>query len=107
MKKILMASVIALSLTGCATKAPFQPAMGLVYNNTKAPLSLEYENTNLGSKTGTSSAMSVLGLVALGDASVEAAAKNGKIRTVKHADYDFTNVFFGVYTKTNVYVYGD
>ena len=105
MKKILIASV-ALLLAGCTT-APFQPSMGTVYSDTKAPLQLEYNKTDLGKKVGTAEARSILGLVAWGDASIQAGAKDGNIKTVKHTDYEFFNVLFGAYTKTTVFVYGD
>ena len=50
---------------------------------------------------------SILGLVAWGDTSIQAGAKNGNIKTVKHTDYEFFNVLFGAYTETTVFVYGD
>ena len=106
MKKLLIAAVVALGLTGCTT-APFQPSVGAMYTDTKAPLQLDYDNTDLGHKVGSADTISVLGLVAAGDCSIQAAAKNGGIRTIKHADYKFVNVLFGIFTKTTVYVYGD
>ena len=105
MKKLLIASV-ALLLAGCTT-APFQPSMGTIYSDTKAPLQLEYNKTDLGHKVGTGVSHSILGLVAWGDTSIQAGAKNGNIKTIKHTDYEFFNVLFGVYTETTVFVYGD
>lgn len=106
MKKFLSVGIMLLALTGCTT-APFQPSTGLLYSDTKAPLSLEYHNTDLGRKVGTASAHSFMGLFAFGDTSVQAAAKDGNIKVIKHTDYEFTNVFFGLFTKTTVYVYGE
>ena len=106
MKKLLIAAVVALGLTGCTT-APFQPSVGMVYSDAKAPLQLDYDNTDLGHRVGSAYTISVLGLFAGGDCSIQAAAKNGKIRIIKHADYRFTNILFGLFTKTTVYVYGD
>jgi len=107
MKKILAVAVVALGLTGCTT-APFQPSVGALYTDMKAPLQLEYNNgTDLGHRTGSASTVSVLGLFAFGDNSIQAAARDGGVRVVKHADYEFTNVLFGIFTKTTVYVYGD
>lgn len=107
MKKTFLAALFACILSGCTTTAPFSPASGLIYTNTKAPLQLEYNNTQLGHKVGTATSNSILGLFAFGDNSVNAAAKDGGIKIVKHVDYEFTNVFFGAFTKTVVYVYGD
>ena len=106
MKKLLVAMMVAFGLTACTT-APFQPSVGVMYTGTKAPLQLEYDNTDLGHKVGSASTISVLGLVAAGDCSIQEAAKNAGIKTIKHADYEFTNVLFGAFTKTTVYVYGD
>ena len=106
MKKILAIILVAFSLSGCMT-APFQPSSGLLFTDTKAPLQLDYDNTDLGHKIGTGSSTSILGLFAFGDCSVQAAAKDGGIKTIKHTDYEFTNVLFGIFTKTTVYVYGD
>lgn len=106
MKKLLSIAIVALALTGCTT-APFMPSIGALYSNNKAPLQLEYNNTDLGHKVGQASSHSFIGLFAFGDTSVQAAAKDGNIKVIKHTDYEFTNVFFGLFTKTTVYVYGD
>jgi hypothetical protein len=50
---------------------------------------------------------SVLGLVAWGDASTAAAAKQGGISTLNHMDKEFLNIIFGIYTETTTIVYGD
>ena len=106
MKKLLLIALVAFGLAGCTT-APFRPSIGTAYTDFKAPLQLEYDNTDLGHKVGTADSMSVLGLFAFGDCSVQTAAKSAGIKTIKHVDYEFTNVVFGIYTKTTVYVYGD
>ena len=106
MKKLLATTVVALFLAGCTT-APFQPSTGALYNDTKAPLQLDYNNTDLGHKVGSATSHSFLGLFAFGDNSIQAGAKDGDIKTIKHTDYEFVNVLFGLFTKTTVYVYGD
>jgi hypothetical protein len=52
-------------------------------------------------------ARSILWLVAWGDASYAAAAANGGITTLRHADQEVFNVLFGLYTRWRVVVYGD
>ena len=106
MKKLLAVAVTMLCLSGCTT-APFMPSQGILYSDVKAPLALEYHNTDLGHKRGEASSHSFVGLFAFGDTSVQAAAKDANIKVIKHTDYKFTNVFFGLFTKTTVYVYGD
>ena len=96
MKKLLSIAIVALALTGCTT-APFMPSTGALYTNNKAPLQLEYNNTDLGHKVGQASSHSFVGLFAFGDTSVQAAAKDGNIKVIKHTDYEFTNVFFFIY----------
>ena len=105
MKKVLFSICVLFMLSACTT-APFMPAQGLVYTHTKAPLSIGFHKTDLGNKVGTSTSTSILSLFSCGDVSAQAAAKNGKIRVIKHADYEFTNILF-LYSKTTLYVYGD
>jgi hypothetical protein len=88
------------------------PAMALLlgscaYVNTKTPYDLDLNNTDLGTKVGVAEAQSVLWLVAWGDASYEAAARNGNINVLKHADQEIYQILLGVYTRWRVVVYGD
>lgn len=105
MKKLFLTFALIFCLGACTT-APFMPAQGLIYTNNKAPLSIGFNRTDLGTKVGTASSYSILGLVAWGDVSAEKAAENGRIRVMKHADYSFSNFMF-LFSKTTIYVYGD
>ena len=107
MKRFLSIAILAIALSGCTTTAPFMPSSGALYTNNKAPLQLGYNNTELGRKVGQATSHSFAYLFAFGDTSVQSAAKDGGIKIIKHVDYEFTNVFFGIFTKTTVYVYGD
>ncbi|HEX9197919.1 MAG TPA: TRL domain-containing protein [Acidobacteriaceae bacterium] len=80
---------------------------GCIYAHVLSPLDTNVDRTVLGQKLGKASSFSVLGLVAWGDASTAAAAKNGGITTVNHMDREFTNIFFGVFTESTTIVYGD
>lgn len=91
----IILAVFLLTLSGCA------------YVNTKTPLDQDLDQTTLGQKTGVAEARSVLWMVAWGDASYAAAAKNGGITTLRHADQEVFTVFFGLYTRYRVVVYGD
>ena len=107
MKKLIVGIVMAGCCAGCIVggpSAPFQPPIGLV-TSYKAPLSTE-GNWKNGSKVGTSSAMSVLGLVAVGDCSLKAAMDEGNLKSAGYADYEYFNVL-GIYQKVTLRVVGE
>lgn len=108
MKKALSvaASIGAVALlSGCLT-APVMPPPGMIYNEYQAPLDYTQENSSVGTKSGSAETMSILGCVALGDASIKTAAKNGGITQVTGADYEYFNVL-GVYQKYTTIVHGN
>ena len=80
---------------------------GCTYVHTKTPYDQNLDKTELGSKVGVANCYSLFWLVAWGDASYAAAAKNGNIHILKHADQETTQIFFGMYTRWRVIVYGD
>jgi hypothetical protein len=105
---VLGALVVALQC-GCAALvpiAPFQPPAGSLVSVTQAPLDIQFDQTTLGTKQGKAAAYNILGLVAFGDASTQAAATAGNITTIRHADYAYLNVLF-LFQRTTVIVYGD
>ena len=80
---------------------------GCAYTNVQRPLGTEFNKTELGTKTGQSSNRSVLWLVAWGDGGTKAAAENGNIKVIRHADTRIFSVLFGLYSKVTTIVYGD
>lgn len=92
---LLLATLFALTQTGC------------LYFNVKLPLDTNLEDTQLGSKTGKSQSHAVLGLVAWGDASTQAAAEEGGITRIQHADLEQFAVLGFVYARYTTIVYGD
>ena len=92
---VLMTGLVLLVVYGCA------------YVNIRTPYDTDLNRTQLGSKTGTAEAYSLLWLVAWGDASYTAAAKNGQITVMQHADQEVLQVLFGLYTRWRIVVYGD
>lgn len=107
MKLLAMFAVLALAcvgLTGCL-RAPVIPPMGCIYSQFDAPLDIDYDKTVVTGKKGSAQSMSVLGLVALGNASARAAAQAGGISTIEHADYTYFNVL-GVIQRYDTVVYG-
>lgn len=94
-----------LATTGCTVVAPVVPPPALIQNY-QAPLDIDHDQSQLGSKRGTSSTQNVLGVVSWGDGSTRAAAQNGGISTIRSADYEFVS-YFGVYSKYTTIVHGD
>lgn len=86
---------------GCATPFPY----GIVYTGVNSPIAVGSGNVSY-SKVGTATSKSYFGLVATGDASIEAAKNNGGISEVKYVDYKAENILgiIGTYTTT---VYGN
>ena len=80
---------------------------GCFYVNIRTPYDRNLNITDLGSKKGTAAMHSVLWMVAWGDSSYAAAAKDGNIKILKHADQEIKSYIFGIYSKRTVIVYGD
>ncbi len=80
---------------------------GCVYSSVQRPLDTDFDKTTLGTKVGESHFQSFLWLFAWGDAGSKAAADQGGIKTIHHADVHFKTVLFGLYTRMTTVVYGD
>ena len=78
-----------------------------VRTNVQVPLDTDLQNTDLGDKKGESSYQSILGLVAWGNAGTQAAASDGNITTLKHADQKIFSVLWGIYYRQTTVVYGN
>lgn len=101
MKKVFGLLVIAALFTGCATQTPY----GFVLIDNTLPLQVGDASAKC-TKVGTATSQSYLAMIAIGDSSIEAAAKNGGITKINHADWKVKNIlgFIGEYTTT---VYGE
>lgn len=86
--------------SGCATPYP----MGTLYTEVSTPAAVGDGDLNY-DKVGTATSKSYFGLIATGDASIKAAARNGSIKEIKYVDYSAQNILgiIGEYTTT---VYG-
>jgi hypothetical protein len=95
-------SLIMVFLVACSsTPTP----KGLIYTNVKGPFYGTSNDENV--KKGMSTAHSVLGVVAWGDASVSKAAEKAGIIKIHHVDYEDFIILFGVYTTYTTVVYGN
>lgn len=97
-----------LFLVGCGGfyAAPVMPPQGFGYTNVAAPIDTEFNGTSVTGKKGEASSIGILGLFAFGDASVEAAAREGNISRVNHADYKYFNILW-IYQNFTTVVYGE
>ena len=96
----LVGAVAVAMLTGCASYMP----VGNLYTGVTLPV--DASSNGGGTKVGKSTAKSYLGMVAIGDASIETAKKNGGISKVTHIDWDAKN-FLGLYGEYTTTVHGD
>jgi hypothetical protein len=102
MKKLFALILIAGFMSSCAFVSA--PLLGGLYTDVKAPLAV---TSNAGStKVGTAKAQSILGIVATGDASIEAASRSAGITKIHHVDYQATSIL-GIVATYTVYVYGE
>lgn len=95
MKNIVLALGALIFATGCASAA--KPVVGVIYSDVK--FAQNATDASGASKTGMACAQSILGIVAMGDASLQAAKKDGNITTVSSVDGHSTNIlgFFAKY----------
>jgi hypothetical protein len=92
-------------IAGMLVALLFSP--GCIYFNVTTPLDTDLDQTQLGSKVGKASAYSVLWLVAWGDAGTQAAAEDGDIGVIRHADTKTLSILMFLYTQRTTIVYGD
>lgn len=99
----ILASVAMAGLCSCS--AVFSGAgIGALYTGTSEG---QIATSNpVGTKVGTSSCIGVLGLVAVGDASINKAAKDGGITKISHVDVQKTSVL-GLFANYKTVVYGE
>ena len=96
------------SIAGCGlTAALVLIATGCAYMHVQMPLDTNFDATQLGSKEGRANSYSVLWLLAWGDAGTKAAATQGGIRIIRHADTEVKLVLLGLYSRVTTVVYGD
>ncbi|RAX58806.1 hypothetical protein CCZ01_01010 [Helicobacter monodelphidis] len=111
MLKILMSLglgfALMVGLTGCGVGAVMtgDPVFGVVYADVNAPTKGAIGEGGAMTKVGEASCESILSLVAKGDCSVAAAAKNGGITQVSAVDHHTMSIL-GIYVKYTTKVSG-
>ena len=105
MKKVFMsmAAAVCLMLSSCGvTHAPVQ---GLFFTDVTSSNSVT-SNTLSTQKVGRAKATSILNLFAMGDASLQTAARNAGIKKITHID-EHNITFLGIITTYEIIVYGE
>lgn len=105
MKKIILgfACVLALGLASCSTVTSGS-GLGILYTGVSEGQTAT--GNSLGTKVGTSQSVGVLGLISIGDASINSAARAAGISKISHIDVKKTSVL-GIYAQYTTVVYGD
>ena len=109
-KILLLATLVAvcITMTGCGAMLAVGGG-GILYQDTKAPAAaLAYygPTATQGMKTGTGSFTSILGILATGDASLDAAMRSGGITKLHHVDTEVTSIL-GIISTYKIIVYGE
>lgn len=80
---------------------------GCLYTHIQTPLDLDLNRTHLGDKVGKAQWQSVLWAVAWGDAGTQAAARQGGLTVINHADSETLVILFGIYARQTTILYGE
>jgi hypothetical protein len=100
---LALAAVVGFGASGCAIAAPGLVTGGIYSGYTVGAAA---NNDTPGAKQGEACAMSILGIVGLGDASVGAAKQAGSITKVASVDHKAFNIL-GLYGNVCTVVKGD
>lgn len=102
MRTILFAIAVFLGVSGCAHVDA--PVTGFLFTNTESPITVT--SAQRGTKHGKASSASILGIIAMGESSIQAAADRAKIKTISHVDVASYSIL-GIYASYTVHVYGE
>jgi TRL-like protein family len=102
-RKAIALSALAMFSTGCAMSMG-NPVTGALYSGNQGPTAAT--SNPIGAKKGESCAMSILGIVGLGDASIASAAKAGGVSKISTVDSNNFQVL-GIYATNCTVVTGE
>jgi hypothetical protein len=94
-----------ITMGACAGYSSYAPVPGSIYSNVEAPVAVTPNTGGAKMKMGEGEVVSILGIIALGDVSIETIAKQAGITKIHHVDTKFEN-YVSVYSKLTVRVYG-
>lgn len=87
--------ILLMATAGCAS--PRAASVGVIYTDNQSGLSAT--SSPAGTRVGEACLQSILGLVSWGDASIEAARRNGGVSTITSVDEKSTSILGFVYGK--------
>lgn len=102
-RNVFLCSLVCV-LSACVNTSP-QPLRGVLYTDVMGP-NQALPHNKMGAKKGEACSNNILSLVSWGDASIEAAKKDGHISSVATVDYRNFGVLAIIYNKTCTIVTG-
>ena len=106
MKKILfIMGLLTFFAVGISPAQAYEPWGVGIYNGTVEPLDYSVPGATLGTKTGTATCKTILGIVNWGNCSLREAMKNGRISRITSADWEKHYVL--IYGEKTLHVYGN
>ena len=107
MKKKVILGACALAICAFVSScASIGSPVGAGFIITDVNSGLSVTSNNVGSKVGTSSATNILGILATGDASINAAANSAGIKKISHVDQHHKSIL-GLFSTYETIVYGE
>ena len=104
-KTFVMLMLLVSGFIGVQSAQAYEPWGVGIYNGTKEAMDYATPGATLGSKIGTATCKTILGIVNLGDCSIRSAMKNGRISRVTAADWEKHYVL--IYGEKTLRVYGN
>ncbi len=104
MKKFTTLLVMFLGLAGCASTGWNSKTGYGLYISTVEPVTVT--SSTKGTRAGSSCSHNILGIAAVGNASIDQAKKNAQVSSVTHVDQYYDNIF-GLYGRVCTAVYGN
>ena len=98
MKKVAMLLIVSTLLASCA-RTQSGVSAGVIFSSWNDTISGSVNNNIELDKRGEACAVNVLGIVAVGDSSIEAAKRAAGIKDVAFADTTYLNVLFGIFQR--------
>jgi len=95
--------ITTIGLAGCVTTTN-GPVSAAITVDTKGPIAVGDTNASA-TKVGRAEAQGII-IVATGDASISAAAREGEITRIHHVDVETMNIL-GIYARSKTIVYGE
>jgi hypothetical protein len=108
-RTLALFSLIAL-VSGCVPpvfSATHGPIPSALFSSFKGPIDVAPSQERIGNKTGEACSMTILGLISIGDSSIENAARNGGIQKVSTMNYSIMSVLGGIFYQYCLIVTGD